>query len=767
MSTSLFDLVAGLKARHSGPNSWMALCPGHEDRTPSLSISDKDGKILVRCHAGCSQESVIGTLKKMGLWSSGRGMKKPATRENYTPKTKTGKTFSSLDQIVTFLKKGKGEADPKIYHYPGEWGVIRIDFMEKEEKKKLIRPFHSIPGGFALGDPTGPLSLYSTQNLTVGFDDIVYVVEGEKCVDAMEQIGLLAVTSAHGAKSAKKSEWRQLKGRKIVILPDNDRAGKTYAEEVRTILEDLKCSVRILNPYPSESPEGFDVADWLEIENSDGVKEKILTLVESRKDKEDQNWEEDLMRNEKGNLKQNTHNILLIIENDPDFSDIRFDEFTKNNFVRGEKLETSALVRLAATIEKKYSLPGALTERALAPVCEAVGKKRPFHPVRDWLNGLKWDGINRVDHLFETHYGALPPGDYTRAVARNFMIGAVSRIYRPGCKLDNMIVLEGKQGIKKSSSLKALFGDEFVSEVKASPDSKDFDQALQGMWCLEFAELDSLQKSDITRIKMQLSTQADWIRLPYKPAYQSFPRQSVFVGTTNDDGYLKDPTGARRFWPVKCTQVDIEGIRNDREQLFAEAVHRFKNGETWWDLPPGAEEEQDLRFQHDVWEEYILPYISGLSEVKMADIFGEECLDAKKSQSDRAMQTRVGNILKRHGWEKKRIRTHSGRAYTYVPTTKIGTDRDNIGTSNTVATVPTVPTKNEDMYRGNNDDHSDDREEQGQGGIRERKSVGTVGPVGTCKQNQGLTGVPTMDPTVDEMDEDVPILDLNLFLREG
>lgn len=762
MTTSLSALLAGLKARHSGPNSWSALCPSHEDRNPSLSISNNDGKILVCCHAGCTQESVINALKEMGLWSSHKNKMKPAQNEP-SPPPKMGKTFSSLEEIIDFLGKGKEQAESTIYHYPGDWGVIRIDFAKNGEKKKLIRPFHSVHGGFGLGDPPGPRSLYSTRNMTVGKDDTVYVVEGEKCVDAMGQMGLPAVTSAHGSKSASKSDWTPLKGRNINIIPDNDGPGLMYAEEVRTILENLECYIQIINPYPTGSPEGFDVADWLEIENSDVIKGKILAAP-ARQEKEavqNQNWDEDLMRSEKGNLKQNTHNLLLIIENDPDFSEIKFDEFTKITFIKGEKLETPALVRLAAAVEKKYSLPGALTERSLAPICETVGKKRPFHPIRDWLDALDWDGVPRVDHLFEEHYGA-SKGEYTRKVARNFMVGAVARIYKPGCKLDNMVVLEGGQGLNKSSSLKALFGEEFASEVKASPDSKDFEQALQGMWCLEFAELDSLQKADITRIKMQLSTQADWIRLPYKPAYQSFPRQSIFVGTTNDDGYLKDPTGSRRFWPVKCIQeVDIAGIRRDREQLFAEAVTRFKNGEKWWEVPPGAEEEQDLRYQHDVWEEYILPFLAGKEEITMAEIFGEECLNAKKYQSDRAMQTRVGNILKRHGWEKKRARTSSGRAYMYVPTSNVGTGRDNVGTASNRAIVPTVPTENGDLYReeGYGDGQKENRLSS-QRGKREGNLVGTVGPVGTGQQDQSLTGVPTPD-------ENVPTLDLNLFLREG
>lgn len=759
-SPSLSSLVAGLKARHSGPNSWAALCPAHADRNPSLSIADKDGKILVRCHAGCTQESVIKALKEMGLWSSRAGKMKSAQEPSPPPKTR--KTFISLDAIIDFLEKGKNQTESKIYHYPGDWGVVRVDFSKNAEKKKLIRPFHAIPGGFALGDPSGPLSLYSTRDVTVGKDDIIYVVEGEKCVDAMGLMGLPSVTSAHGAGSARKSDWTPLKGRKIDIIPDNDGPGKKYAEEVLTVLEEIDCSIRILSPYPPEATKGFDVADWLGKESPEVIKEKILATEECEKEKEKEtieNWEEDLMRNEKGNLKQNTYNLLLIIENDPDFEDIRFDEFTKTTFINGEKSETPSLVRLAAKVEKKYSLPGALTERTLAPLCETVGKKRPFHPIRDWLDDLSWDGVPRLDQFLERYYGA-KDSEYSRAVSRNFMIGAVARIYKPGCKLDNMVVLEGGQGLNKSSSLKALFGEEFASEVKASPDSKDFEQALQGMWCLEFAELDSLQKSDITRIKMQLSTQADWIRLPYKPNYQSFPRQSIFVGTTNDDGYLKDPTGSRRFWPVKCTQeVNIAGIRLEREQLFAEAVTRLKKGEKWWEVPPGAEEEQDLRYQHDVWEEYILPFLCGKGEITMAEIFGEECLNTKKYQSDRSMQIRVGNILKRHGWEKKRVRIGASLTYKYVPTPKIGTDRNTIGTSNTVANVPIVPIKNGDLYKGDEMSGGHNMRDESRGVERE-ESDRNYRNIGTSIQNQVLKDVPIFGGNV-------PIVDLDLFLREG
>ena len=249
------------------------------------------------------------------------------------------------------------------------------------------------------------------------------------------------------------------------------------------------------------------------------------------------------------------------------------------------------------------------------------------------------------------------------------MIGAVARVMRPGCKLDTMVILEGRQGLQKSTSLKVLFGDEHTMEVKESPESKDFNQTMRGKWCLEFADLDTFSRAEVNRLKAQLSTQTDTYRASFGRRSADYPRQSIFVGTTNEDHYLRDPTGARRYWPVECRAIDLEGLANAREQLFAEALHRYRNGTPWHviDDPRQAEEMQEERYLSDAWEDYIIPWLDLITTPRRVSVsmILEDVLQIDPSKQGKPEQTRVGNILRRAGYRPVKGR-HRPRLYERV-----------------------------------------------------------------------------------------------------
>jgi hypothetical protein len=181
----------------------------------------------------------------------------------------------------------------------------------------------------------------------------------------------------------------------------------------------------------------------------------------------------------------------------------------------------------------------------------------------------------------------------------------VARIYRPGCQVDNMVVLEGPQGIFKSSSLRVLAGDHHA-EQHESVTSKDFFQNLQGVWLIEISEMHSFSRTETSKVKQVITCTTDHFRPSYGRRAVDHPRMCVFAGMTNHDNWSKDETGARRFWPITCVEIDLDGIRNAREQLFAEAVARFKGGETWWEMPAlETTREQELRYDTDVWQQDI------------------------------------------------------------------------------------------------------------------------------------------------------------------
>jgi hypothetical protein len=240
-------------------------------------------------------------------------------------------------------------------------------------------------------------------------------------------------------------------------------------------------------------------------------------------------------------------------------------------------------------------------------VANAAARENSFHPVHDYLEPLRWDSVARLDKWLHTYLGT-KKDEYTRAVGRCWMISAVANVYRPGCKVDYVLTLEGDQGTLKSSALSALASDEFFLDDFADFDDKDDKLKLHGAWIVELAELTGMRR-DINKVKAFITCKDDVFRSPYDKRPQHHPRMNVFAASTNDNTPFTDETGSRRFWPVKCGVIDISKLRADRDQLWAEAVSLFKKGEEWWfedkALDELAAEEQRKRYQFGQWDETI------------------------------------------------------------------------------------------------------------------------------------------------------------------
>jgi putative DNA primase/helicase len=202
-----------------------------------------------------------------------------------------------------------------------------------------------------------------------------------------------------------------------------------------------------------------------------------------------------------------------------------------------------------------------------------------------------------------TYFGASDT-IYSREVGLRFMISAVARVMSPGCKADHVLILEGPQGSQKSTAACILAGERWFTDELSELGSKDAALQLRGRWIIEMAELDALRKSEATRIKAFLSRRTDRFRPPSGRAVATIPRQCVFIGTTNSDGYLKDESGGRRFWPIRCGRISVDAIGNDRDQLWAEAIHHYRSDTPWWmndEVSRLAAEEQQERYVGDPW----------------------------------------------------------------------------------------------------------------------------------------------------------------------
>ena len=320
-------------------------------------------------------------------------------------------------------------------------------------------------------------------------------------------------------------------------------------------------------------------------------------------------------------------------------------------------------------------LPGVGRETVATAVSQRA-RELSFHPLRDWLNQLKWDGIPRVeggstpggeilDPWLSTYLGA-PNTTYTQAVGTMWLISAVARVLEPGCKADHMLILEGDQGTGKSDACRILCGERYFSDTLPEIGSKDAKAHLSGKWIVELAELDALLRAEPSSTKAFLSQQIDRFRPAYARRDIDCPRQCVFVGTTNQKHYLKDETGGRRYWPVQTGAIDLQSLKTDRVQLWAEAVHFYRQSRKWHitdpDLLEVTDAEQSARFDIDAWEQPVAEYLDGKPEVTIGQVM-KEALGIETPRMERRAQNRVKRILTRLGWCRG-IRHKHGQLWT-------------------------------------------------------------------------------------------------------
>lgn len=328
------------------------------------------------------------------------------------------------------------------------------------------------------------------------------------------------------------------------------------------------------------------------------------------------------------------------------------------------------LVQLKAFLVTRYNF-----EMPVLSIAEAVvvtARRNKFHPVREYLEGLKWDGVARLDTWLTTYLGVVDT-PYARACARKVLCAGVMRIFKPGCKFDHVLVLEGAQRIGKSTVCGILGGAWFL-DSPIDPQNKDTVQTMQGKWVIELAEMEVTRRAEADALKAFLTRQTDKVRVAYGRLASEFPRQSIFIASKNpeaDGAYLKDNTGNRRWWPVACApaggQVDFKKFREARNQLWAEAVAVVKTkGEPLYmeteQLRTEAQETVALRHAEDAWNERVGQWLGGDARdfLTARDVFCD-ALGGLDKQLDRRTTLRIAGVMRTQGWETT-VRWIQGRA---------------------------------------------------------------------------------------------------------
>jgi predicted P-loop ATPase len=314
--------------------------------------------------------------------------------------------------------------------------------------------------------------------------------------------------------------------------------------------------------------------------------------------------------------------------------------------------------RLSGGFDKKREeeIPLVISREDLLNAADQVAAENGYHPVQEYLRAQEWDGVERLNAFAKDVLGA-EDTPLNRALIRRWFISAIARAMRPGCKVDNVLILCGKQGVGKSTVFKRLAGEPWFSDSPVEVQDPHAALKLRQSWVVEWAELESLQRArDAEAVKAFLTSSTDVYLAKYEKLPQRMPRSCVIVGTTNQDEFLADPTGNRRFWPIRCGErVDFDLVEKIRDQLWAEALAAFNAGETW--LLSSSEatllaHEHDRHRIRDAWEELILPWAEGRTAPFLTSEVLEEALRKPVGQWGKADEMRVSRILKQAGWVK-------------------------------------------------------------------------------------------------------------------
>jgi putative DNA primase/helicase len=285
--------------------------------------------------------------------------------------------------------------------------------------------------------------------------------------------------------------------------------------------------------------------------------------------------------------------------------------------------------------------------------------KHHFHDVREYLEGLVHDGVPRVQQWPVTYLHATD-SEYIRLAGMKWMVAAVARVMKPGCKVDNVLILEGGQGWGKSTALQILAGKPWFTDAQIRLGEKDTYAIMSGKWIIELSELDSFNKADSSTAKGFFATETDRFRNFYGKRATDVHRQCVFAGSVNFDTYLKDESGNRRYWPIRVQgPVDTAALARDRDQLWAEAVRLYKQG-TRWHVSESEkhlfEMEQAERYEGDVYESKIARHLDLTTTVTMEEILAD-VLKLETSKWTLPEQRRIGKAMKSLGWIRKRHTT--------------------------------------------------------------------------------------------------------------
>lgn len=632
------------------------------------------------------------------------------------------------DAVLPPPPRSWGEIRGEWRYYLKEPGgpVFVIRRFDPPGERKQFLPYTWREGKWERLSYPAPRPIYRLREILARADAEVLIVEGEKaCEAAVPYLPDLEVTTwAGGAAVPKSADWSVLRGRRVVIWPDADEPGSKAAAQLAPILLGLGCRVRVLKV--TGKPEGWDIVDAINTDDwstaqliefmaatavdvappppAEPAKKTAPNVGESERASKPKSGERapikrgrihdgvapvDIQAGESsgfvrwgdmgldcnsGGVPHPTlANASLIFQRHPDVAGrIWFDTFRGQMYHR---LYGDAEVPWAdhddlnatAWLQQQLKLPKIGVNIVRDAVMHAA-RRAARNSLHTWLESLEWDHTPRLVTWLQDCLD-LERSPYTEAISRNWALAMIARAYEPGCKMDNMPVLEGRMGRGKSTFLEML-GSPWYASLPDDFGGTSFLQAIQGRWLIEVPDMTGFSKREHGHILAIITRRNDPYRRTWGRHVEDHPRVSMFAATSETDDYLQDSRGIRRYWPVRCKAINLDVLEAQREQIFAEALVQWRLKATWHIVPTAETEgEQKERITQDPWQRRIELYLKGRREAQIEDILSDPvCINMLKERQTRREVLRVAAILRDIGWRKARPRDAAGHTYAaWVP----------------------------------------------------------------------------------------------------
>lgn len=466
------------------------------------------------------------------------------------------------------------------------------------------------------------------------------------------------------------TDFRELKGRQIDIWAPGGADGATWAAAIAGCVFDIAQRVRIINasdePVGRDLPhyvaEGWDegrVVQWaadharVVEEPKTGRKHNGVAPIAQAGESVAVTWQSLALECNSGGVPHPTiGNAARVLAQHPmTAGKIWFDSFRNkimqtHDGIAGPWRDVDDL-RLLEWLQQSLKL-SKIGLQVVQHAVELAAFNNARNSVVDWLESLAWDREPRLSNWLSDFLGA-PNTEYAQAAGRNWLVSMVARAYKPGCQADHMPVLEGASGRGKSSAL-AVLGGEWYRAAPQAFGSKEFLEVIQGAWLVEIPDMVGFGRREHTQIISAITTRSDPYRVAYGRHAEDHPRVTIFVATSENDEYLKDSRGVRRYWPVRCADINLDALSSARAQLFAEATSAFKAGASWHEMPVDeTAAEQAERQEIDMWLEPIQSFCIGRTIVTVSDL-ATECLKIERSKQCQSDAIRIAKCLRAIGF---------------------------------------------------------------------------------------------------------------------